>query len=199
MTIDIRDNMRTQFDRVALLLTRKFSHMAQTYLQIQRQIETLQRQADKLKTQEVAGVVERIKVAIKHYGLTAEQLGFGSGRANSGSTKKLPATSAHKKAIAPKYADAQGNTWSGRGPRPHWLRDALASGETLESFASDAGQTAGRAPKSPAPKRTARHYSDGSGNEWSGFGPRPRWLKDALAAGADLAQFEANPAAQQTA
>ena len=70
--------------------------MAQTYLQIQRQIETLQRQAEKLKSQEVDGVVERIKVAIAHYGLTPEQLGFGAGAAKPGKAKKQTLTSSHK-------------------------------------------------------------------------------------------------------
>lgn len=33
-----------------------------------------------------------------------------------------------------KYRDASGNTWSGRGLRPNWLKAALASGSSLESF-----------------------------------------------------------------
>ena len=28
-----------------------------------------------------------------------------------------------------------GNTWGGRGPRPQWLRDALANGKSLQDFA----------------------------------------------------------------
>ena len=56
--------------------------MAQTYTQIQRQIEALQKQAEKLKASEVAAVVERIKVAIEHYGLTSDQL-FGSSSAGA--------------------------------------------------------------------------------------------------------------------
>jgi DNA-binding protein H-NS len=36
---------------------------------------------------------------------------------------------------APRFRDAQGNVWVGRGPRPKWLREALASGKTLEEFA----------------------------------------------------------------
>ena len=33
-----------------------------------------------------------------------------------------------------KYADEHGNTWSGKGRRPNWLKDALATGKTLASF-----------------------------------------------------------------
>lgn len=37
-----------------------------------------------------------------------------------------------------KYRDASGNTWSGRGLQPNWLKAALASGSTLESFRVEA-------------------------------------------------------------
>ncbi|MDM0128070.1 H-NS family nucleoid-associated regulatory protein [Variovorax arabinosiphilus] len=51
-----------------------------------------------------------------------------------------------------KYANGQGKVWSGRGPRPHWLRDALAAGKSLESFAIGSEPTA-----SPArPSKTSR-------------------------------------------
>jgi DNA-binding protein H-NS len=171
--------------------------MAQTYLQIQRQIETLQRQAEKLKSQEVDGVVARIKVAIAHYGLTAEQLGLGGGATKPGKAKKQAIAPSPKVPSAPKYADGRGNVWSGRGPRPRWLREALAAGKSLESFASTGEPTTTRKRKSkPAGKRTAQQYRDDSGNAWSGFGPQPRWLKDALASGGTLAQFAVGHDAQ---
>jgi DNA-binding protein H-NS len=38
--------------------------------------------------------------------------------------------------VAPKYRDAaSGNTWSGRGLQPTWLRQAVASGKSLSDFA----------------------------------------------------------------
>jgi hypothetical protein len=37
-----------------------------------------------------------------------------------------------------KYADENGNTWTGIGRRPKWLKDALATGKTLADF--DTGQ-----------------------------------------------------------
>ena len=33
-----------------------------------------------------------------------------------------------------KYQDGAGNSWSGRGSQPKWLKAALAGGKTLESF-----------------------------------------------------------------
>ena len=41
--------------------------MAKTYAQIQEQIATLQRKADAARLKEIAGVVKRINVAIRHY------------------------------------------------------------------------------------------------------------------------------------
>lgn len=36
--------------------------------------------------------------------------------------------------IAIKYKDQSGNTWSGRGLTPVWMRQALATGATKDSF-----------------------------------------------------------------
>ena len=165
--------------------------MAQTYLQIKRQIENLERQAEKLKNQEVAGVVERIKTAIAHYGLTAQQLGLTSAATSLGKGRaSASGSSTGSRSVQAKYADGKGNVWAGRGPRPHWLRDALAAGNSLEDFASGSGAKATRKSGArTAAKRKAQGYSDGKGNAWSGFGPKPGWLKDALASGGTLEQF----------
>lgn len=162
-----------------------------SYAQIQKQIEVLQRQADELRAQEVAGVVARIKEAIAHYGLTAEQLGYGaSAKKEKAKVQKV----GHAGAAA--YSDGLGNSWGGRGPRPQWLKAALAAGRSLEEFAAAGHSVPAKAKKSAkkvkntAPKkRTGKTYRDAAGNTWSGFGPRPRWLKEALEAGQTLEQL----------
>lgn len=40
-----------------------------------------------------------------------------------------------RRAAAVKYRDMAGNTWSGRGFKPTWLRQAIDSGRSLEDFA----------------------------------------------------------------
>jgi DNA-binding protein H-NS len=173
--------------------------MAQSYKELQKQIESLQKQADKLRAQEVDGVVSRIKVAIAHYGLSAGQLGFGA--ASAGKRKALAKKSGPASALA-KYADGAGRSWSGRGPRPAWLREALANGKSLQDFASAAAPTeAGTKSetkskskakaKAKAKRKTQIRYRDQAGNAWSGMGPQPRWLKAALAAGTQLEQLAA--------
>ncbi|HEX6705334.1 MAG TPA: H-NS histone family protein [Albitalea sp.] len=112
---------------------------AKTYAQVQQQIQALQREAETLRRKEAADVVARIKEAITAYGITAEDLGFGlSARAGNGTeaiAKRRPRPKATATASAPKYQDTAGNTWSGRGPRPQWLKDAISAGKTLQDFA----------------------------------------------------------------
>lgn len=180
--------------------------MAQTYEQVQKQIELLQERAQKLLQREAVGVIARIKEAIAHYGITAEQLGFGSSAVAS--VPKLPAAAKAESSAqrSPKFSDGNGNVWSGRGPRPHWLRKALETGKTLEDFATLAttstptrqSKPMTKAKKSKGKNSTSKananasarpHYKDDAGHQWSGMGPRPRWLKEAIASGKTLEQL----------
>lgn len=104
--------------------------MKQTYADLMKQISNLQVEAERLRSQEVEEVIEKIKVAIDAYGLTAKDLGFGAqrpGRKGAGDAGK-------KREASVKYQDKKGNTWGGMGPRPKWLKDELAQGKSLESF-----------------------------------------------------------------
>ncbi|RYH34347.1 MAG: H-NS histone family protein, partial [Alcaligenaceae bacterium] len=100
--------------------------MARTYAQIKDEIAALQKKAEELRQTEMNGVIDRIKLAIQHYGITPEQLFDGNvmARASAGSIK---------------YADGNGNLWSGRGPRPRWLREALAAGAKLDDLKCEPG------------------------------------------------------------
>ena len=113
--------------------------MSKSYLQIVKQIEVLKIEAEKLRKQEVDGVVKRIREAIEHYGLTAADLGLGIRVASSKlapvPAKKLRGKGKAAKPVAiVKFRDEAGNTWGGRGKRPQWLRDALNSGKQLSDF-----------------------------------------------------------------
>jgi len=108
--------------------------MAKTYAQIQKQIAELQREAEKLRRDEVDAVIARIKEAIQVYGLTSEDLGL-SGAVKAKSRPTRTTAKATTKSRSAKFRDSEGNEWSGRGPRPKWLRAALAAGRSLEDFA----------------------------------------------------------------
>jgi DNA-binding protein H-NS len=116
--------------------------MTKTYVQIQKQIETLQREAEKLKRKEIDDVIAKIKEAIAVYELTAADLGLDGkgGRRRAAGARGRPAAKTRparrsRGASEVKYRDESGNTWGGRGPRPQWLRDALAAGKALTDFA----------------------------------------------------------------
>lgn len=168
--------------------------MTKTLSQLKKQIASLQKQAEELQRKESKEVIARIKEAIAFYDLTPEDLGFGGARApkaSGGSGKTAKASSASG---GVRYRDDAGHSWGGRGPRPQWLRDALANGKSLDDFRVNGGAEASPAARKPARgKKSAAKvkYRDQAGNTWSGRGPRPRWLTDALANGASLQDLAA--------
>jgi DNA-binding protein H-NS len=117
--------------------------MKKTYAQLAKQIEQLQQEAEKLRRQEMGEVIGRIREAVVHYGLTAEDLGLAPKAARGARATATPAAKARRKSTkaktaagrAVKFRDEAGRTWGGIGKRPQWLRDALAAGKTLQDFA----------------------------------------------------------------
>lgn len=97
-----------------------------TYQEIVQKISELQKQAEEIKSREQATVIADIREKIEQYGLTADDLGFGSGKAvaSKKAARKVPV----------RYRDSAGNTWTGRGKRPGWLTQALANGKSVEDF-----------------------------------------------------------------
>ncbi|MES2183975.1 MAG: H-NS histone family protein [Pseudomonadota bacterium] len=109
-----------------------------TYQQIQEEIVALQKRAETAKAKEIADVVSRIKEAIAVYGLTVQDLGLAGARSPAAKTSKSASAKRRGRPASagkPKYRDEAGNVWGGRGPRPAWLRTALALGKKLEEFA----------------------------------------------------------------
>lgn len=117
-----------------------------TLADINAEIARLERERDAIRASEVKEVVGRIKEAIAHYGLTAEDLGLGqkkrgrpAGKAAEGAPAKKragrgAAKSAKKAPGAPKYGDGTGKTWTGHGKRPQWFVEALAAGKSAEDL-----------------------------------------------------------------
>jgi len=159
----------------------------QTYAQIRKQIAALDEQANAVRNEERAGVVGRIKEAIKVYSLTAQDLFGNSKTSKAGKVDGVRA----------KYSDGTGNEWGGRGPRPQWLREALEAGRKLEDFAlgGAASRTGmGQSPSSRSARKTAgrrgtainrrksigvpKYRDPASGKTWTGQGKPPNWIKD---------------------
>ncbi len=110
--------------------------MARTLAQVQKQIEKLQMEAELLKANEVAGVVQRIKIAIDFYGLKPEDL-FGGGTKSAAKREKAAAKKIKKSPAPAKYRDKQsGKTWTGHGKRPGWFVQAIEGGMKAQEMAA---------------------------------------------------------------
>lgn len=70
--------------------------------------------------------IAQVRTLLAQYGLTLADIGSKSAAAPAAKTTKK---------VAAKYRNpASGDTWSGRGLQPKWLKAALASGRTLADF-----------------------------------------------------------------
>jgi DNA-binding protein H-NS len=112
-------------------------------IDIQSQIEKLQKQANEIKAKEFNTTVQDILRKMRAFGITVKDLQGGqmANRQKKVQNKKSPfSPKAEKKSsraggtVAPKYRGPNGETWSGRGLTPKWLSALIAEGKTKESF-----------------------------------------------------------------
>ena len=117
--------------------------MTKSYAQVMKQIDSLKLEAEKLRRNEVSGVITRIRNAISFYNLTAADLGLGANAKGAASNAVAPAKGKKRKGAGTtakglrviKFRNDSGGAWGGIGKRPQWLRDALNSGKQLSDFA----------------------------------------------------------------
>lgn len=83
--------------------------------------------------EERSTAIAKVKALMAEHGLTAADI------AGKTPTVRAVAATPGPKAggkVAPKFRNAAtGETWSGRGLQPKWLKSALASGAKIEDFA----------------------------------------------------------------
>ena len=113
-------------------------------IEIQVQIQKLQKQASEIKAKEFDRTVQDILAKMTAFGITVKDLQAASGSPRKGRGRpaaagKAKGTKPKKKAaggsVAAKYRGPNGETWSGRGLTPRWLATLLAQGQTKEAFA----------------------------------------------------------------
>jgi DNA-binding protein H-NS len=87
----------------------------------------LEKQIADAQREERGSAIAKVKALMTEYGLTLADL---STRAPSTAPRKATGK------VAAKYRNpATGDTWSGRGLKPNWLRAALEAGGKIEDFA----------------------------------------------------------------
>lgn len=111
--------------------------MARTLQQIKKDMEKLEKEAERVKEGEVAGVIERVKAAIDFYGLTISDLFGGRAKSGKGKAGALNGKRAGRKAASvAKYIDRDsGKTWTGHGKRPMWFVQSIERGVKPEEMA----------------------------------------------------------------
>jgi DNA-binding protein H-NS len=107
---------------------------------IQIQIEKLQKQAAEIKGREFDKTVQDIRAQMRAFGITVKDLQTPAGRKGRGKSKvsPIPKTVGAKRkgaAVAAKFRGPNGETWSGRGLTPRWLSSLLAQGRSKDEFA----------------------------------------------------------------
>ena len=91
----------------------------QTYKELMTQAESLIAQAEQIRKQERAGIIESIHAQLREHGLTVADLGH-SDRQPGARRSKAPA----------KYPGPNGELWAGGpGRKPAWAKAAIAAGE----------------------------------------------------------------------
>jgi DNA-binding protein H-NS len=115
-------------------------------IDIQSQIEKLQKQANEIKAREFDTTVQDIQAKMRAFGITVKDLQAPKGRGAKGKVKTTKVATAgaspkvagvQKKAATPvaaKYRGPNGEGWSGRGLMPKWMSALVAQGRTKEDF-----------------------------------------------------------------
>ena len=115
-------------------------------IDIQGQIEKLQKQASEIKSREFDKTVLEILAKMQAFGITVKDLKAGTGKGRAGKVKAAKTTGKTRQAgsggkkktgsvVAAKYRGPNGETWSGRGLMPRWLAGLVKQGRKKEEFA----------------------------------------------------------------
>ena len=122
---------------------------------IQSQIDKLQKQANEIRVREFDKTVQDILAKMNAFGITVKDLQSKRGAKLSGKKRGMsgimrsakgpgkPAASSGKRGpsksagtvVAPKFRGPNGETWTGRGLMPRWLSALVVAGKTKEQFA----------------------------------------------------------------
>lgn len=116
-------------------------------IDIQQQIEKLQKQAADIRSREFDATVQDILAKMQAFGITVKDLEAvrrkggkakpGRAKAGDASKGKSKRAASAKKAstVTPKFRGPNGETWTGRGLMPRWLSALVAQGRHKEEFA----------------------------------------------------------------
>ena len=108
---------------------------------IQLQIEKLQKQASQIQAKEFHKTIREIREKMQAFDVTIEDLqsakvptnngrGMSSDARSAGQSKK----SGSSMPVPAKYRGPEGQTWTGRGLMPRWMAGLVAAGRQKDEF-----------------------------------------------------------------
>lgn len=114
-------------------------------IELQVQIEQLQKQAAEIKSRDFDKTVTEIREKMQVFGITVKDLQvikrvrkLGKGKKEGAVEKKTSEAGVKKqigKPVAPKFRGPNGEMWSGRGLSPRWLALLVEQGASRDDFA----------------------------------------------------------------
>lgn len=93
--------------------------MAENYKALKAQLDALHERTEAARVSELEAVITQIRDLVAEFGITEDQI-YGRKRAVKSGKAAKPASVVEAKYQNPKT----GETWSGRGRAPLWIRDA---------------------------------------------------------------------------
>ena len=78
------------------------------------------------KTEAKAGAIAQVKATMAQHGLTVADV--------CGTLSAVKRVGKPTGKVAVKFRNSAGDTWTGRGMKPVWMRDALAAGANIDDF-----------------------------------------------------------------
>ena len=97
-----------------------------SYKELLAQRALLDNQIEDARQVEVAHAIAQTKQLIAEHDLTAADLGFKGAGFAAAAKARTP--------VAAKYRGPDGQTWSGRGKPPNWLKGLVAGGRDRNEF-----------------------------------------------------------------
>ena len=105
---------------------------------IQSQIDKLQKQASQIKAKEFHKTVLEIREKMHAFGITVRDLQSAKKVKNAAAPARKSTKAAGKKpagaTVAAKYRGPDGQTWTGRGLSPRWMKALMEQGRSKEEF-----------------------------------------------------------------
>ena len=110
-------------------------------IDIQSQIEKLQKQAADIKARDFDKTIQEIRAKMQAFGISTKDLqtykSSGKGKKDAAIKKRnnVAVLATTSKTVAPKFRGHNGEVWSGRGLTPRWLATLIEQGRKKEEFA----------------------------------------------------------------